>query len=171
MQKNIASQKVLVFAWDTANNTAKSGDAANITAKISKDCGAAASTDDTNPTELDATNFPGIYYFNLTQTETNADMILIQAVSSTSRVAILPVIIFTTIDLKTEYSEPAQDSPAATTTGVVRLNYLYKAWRNKKIQTSTTFKLYDDSGVTVDQKATVSDDGSDFTFGEIITGP
>jgi tryptophanyl-tRNA synthetase len=42
MFKNVASQKMVIYAWDTVNRVAKTGDAANITAQISKDCGAAA---------------------------------------------------------------------------------------------------------------------------------
>ena len=53
MQKNIASQKWVVFAFDETNNTAKTGDAANITAEISADGGAGGGNlTDTTPTEL-----------------------------------------------------------------------------------------------------------------------
>lgn len=95
MYKNVASQKIAVFAWDTDNETEKTGDAANITAQISKDGGATAATDDTNPTELDATDAPGVYIFDMTQAETNADMITLFAKSSTSNIKIEPVIIYT----------------------------------------------------------------------------
>lgn len=170
MQKNISSQKLAVYAWDTLNRVAKTGDAANITGKISKDGGASASTNDTNPTELDATDFPGVYIFDLTQAETNADLVILQAKSSTSNISILPVLCYTTLDLKTSQAEPGQGAPAATTSVAEKVNYLYKAWRNKKIQDATTFELYNDAGAVVDQKATVSDDGTDFTFGEIVSG-
>lgn len=69
------------------------------------------------------------------------------------------------------YSEPGQGSPSATTTLAAKINYLYKAWRNKSTQTATTYALYDDAGSTVDQKATVSEDGTTATKGEISTGP
>ena len=69
------------------------------------------------------------------------------------------------------YGEPAQGAPAATTTLAAKINYLYKAWRNKSTQTATTYALYDDAGSTVDHKATVSDDGTTATKGEIVTGP
>lgn len=93
--KNKASQKVAVFAWDTANDTPKTGDAANITAQISKDGGATAATNDTNPTELDATDAPGVYLFDLTQTETNADLVIISPVSSTADIELEPLFIYT----------------------------------------------------------------------------
>jgi hypothetical protein len=95
IEKNVASQKIAIYAHDTSADAAKTGDAGNITAQISLDFGAATATDDTNPTELDATDHPGVYYFNLTQAETNADVIVISAVSSTGNVAIDPIQVFT----------------------------------------------------------------------------
>lgn len=93
--KNIASQKIAVYAHDTAADAPKTGDAANITAQISKDGGTTAATNDANPTELDATDAPGIYLFDMTQAETNADLIVLQADSSTADISIEPVIIYT----------------------------------------------------------------------------
>jgi len=69
------------------------------------------------------------------------------------------------------YAEPGQGTPAATTTLAVKINYLYKLMRNKFTQTSTTQNFYADDASTVDHKATVSDDGSTFTRGEIASGP
>jgi len=84
--KNKASQKIGVFAYDEVVGAAKTGDAANITGQISKDYGSAAATNDTNPTEHDATNFPGLYVFDITQTESNCDVISLKAKSSTANV-------------------------------------------------------------------------------------
>lgn len=69
------------------------------------------------------------------------------------------------------FAEPGQGAPAASATLAQKINYLYKAFRNKFTQTSTAFKLYADDGTTVDQKSTVSDDGTTFTRGEIESGP
>lgn len=69
------------------------------------------------------------------------------------------------------YAEPGQGAPAATTSIAAKINYLYKAWRNKTEQTATTLSIYDDAGTTVDQKSTVSDDATTATKGEIISGP
>lgn len=95
MFKNVASQKVAVFAWDNAAGSAKTGDASNISAQISKDGAATSATDDVNPTELDATDAPGIYIFDMLQTETNADLVVIAPVSSTSDIVLRPIIIYT----------------------------------------------------------------------------
>lgn len=69
------------------------------------------------------------------------------------------------------FAEPGQGAPAATTTLAAKIGYLFKAWRNKKDQTSSTYQLYADDASTVDQKATVSDDGTTTTIGEVATGP
>ena len=72
MLRNVASQKWRVYAWDTTTGQAKTGDAANISARITKDDGSPAATNDAAPTEVDATNEKGYYYFDLTQAETSA---------------------------------------------------------------------------------------------------
>ena len=95
MFKNVASQKVAVFAWDNAAGSAKTGDKVQISAEISKDGGASAATNDAEPTELDATDHPGIYIFDMIQAETNADLIVITPVSSTTDIVLRPVIIYT----------------------------------------------------------------------------
>lgn len=68
-------------------------------------------------------------------------------------------------------AEPGQGAPAASTTILAKIDYLYKAWRNKHTQTATTYSLMADDTTTVDQKATVSDDATTFSRGEIATGP
>ena len=73
MQKNVAGQQWIVFAFDLTDNTPLTGDAANITGNLRLDGGAANAIDDTNPTELE----DGYYVFDITQAESNGDMILI----------------------------------------------------------------------------------------------
>jgi hypothetical protein len=69
------------------------------------------------------------------------------------------------------YAEPAQGAPAATATLVSKIGFLYKAWRNRFTQTSTTYSLYNDDAITVDHKSTVSDDATTFDRTEVATGP
>jgi hypothetical protein len=69
------------------------------------------------------------------------------------------------------YAEPGQGAPAATATLATKLGYLYKAWRNKKTQSSSELKLFADDASTVDQKSSVADDGSTLTSGEVASGP
>lgn len=89
MQKNTSSQKIALFAFTIATGAAKTGDAANLTAYVSKDFGAVTVLGDTSATEMDATNAPGWYLFDLTQAETNGDALLFTAKSSTSGVSVV----------------------------------------------------------------------------------
>src|SRR5690242_1229545 len=69
------------------------------------------------------------------------------------------------------YAEPGQGAPAATTTLVAKIGYLYKACRNKSTQTASQYSLFADDATTVDQKATFADDATTATRGEVATGP
>lgn len=95
MFKNVASQKAWFFAYDSATNLPKAGDAANITAYVSKDYGTVTVLADTSATEADATNAKGWYLFDLAQAETNADTLLLSAKSSTSGIVVLGGLIYT----------------------------------------------------------------------------
>lgn len=66
--------------------------------------------------------------------------------------------------------EPGQGAPPVNPDTVTKIDYLYKAFRNKITQTATEFSVYADDGATVDHKATVSDDGTTYTRGELATG-
>jgi len=95
MYKNIAGQFVDVYAYDTGNSVYKTGDAAQITAYIELDNGGGGATNDTNPTEVDSTNQPGLYRFALTQGESNGDMVNVTPKSSTGSIIVSPVVIYT----------------------------------------------------------------------------
>lgn len=69
------------------------------------------------------------------------------------------------------YTEPGQGAPGVTVTLAQKIGYLYKAWRNLNKQTASGQTLYSDDGVTVDQKATISDDGTTFQKSKIVSGP
>ena len=91
MQKNVASQKWIVFAFqdDGGTNPGEpvTGDAANITANLRIDGGAANAVDDVNPTELE----DGYYVFDITAAESNGDLILIAPASATANVNVIGV--------------------------------------------------------------------------------
>jgi len=87
MQKNVASQKWIVYAFDETDNTPKTGDAANITGNLRIDGGAANAIDDTNPTELE----DGYYVFDITQAESNGNLILNCPESSTANIQVIGV--------------------------------------------------------------------------------
>lgn len=88
MQKNTAGQKWVVYAWDTTDDSPKTGDADNITADLQIDDGEATALHDTNPTELG----DGYYAFDLTQAETNGDLLLLVPVSLTANIQVGTVI-------------------------------------------------------------------------------
>jgi hypothetical protein len=68
-------------------------------------------------------------------------------------------------------SEPGQGAPPVSATWLEKIDYLYKAWRNKKTQTATEQNIFADNTTTVDQKASVSSDGTTVTVGEMGSGP
>jgi hypothetical protein len=93
MQKNVAGQKWVVYAWDTTTLAPKTGDASNITANLRIDGGGANAVDDTNPSELE----DGYYVFDISQAESNGDMLLICPASSTANIQVrgVPETVFT----------------------------------------------------------------------------
>lgn len=95
--KNKASQKIAVFAVD-GTGAAKTGDSANISATISKDGDTTPDAlDDAHPDEIGG----GVYAFNLLQAETNADLVVVIATSTTSGVVLRPVIVYTEPETRT----------------------------------------------------------------------
>jgi phage baseplate assembly protein W len=66
--------------------------------------------------------------------------------------------------------EPGQGAPPVNPDAMTKLDYLYKFMRNKILTSATEVKVYNDAGDTIDQKSTISDDGTDFTRGEFGTG-
>jgi hypothetical protein len=78
-------------AWDTINNVYKTGDAGNHTLRWIKDGTAAAPSG--SPSEVDATNAPGVYKLSLTATETDCNLGVLVGKSSTTGVSIMPVMV------------------------------------------------------------------------------
>jgi hypothetical protein len=69
------------------------------------------------------------------------------------------------------YTEPGQGAPGVNISLAAKIGYLYKAFRNRITQTSTTLSIYADDAVTVDHKSATTDDGVTYSRGEISTGP
>jgi len=107
--KNVAGQKITVYAWNTATNLPATGEAANITAQISKDGGASAATDDVNPTELDATNHKGKYIFDMAQAETNVDVLDLDPACSTTGIELHAYTIYTHDETKIDAVKAVTD--------------------------------------------------------------
>ncbi len=91
MQKNTAG-KWIVFAFGSPTHATLAGkpitgDAANITANVRLDGGAANAVDDTNPSELE----DGYYIFDITSAESNADLLSLHPASATADVIVIGV--------------------------------------------------------------------------------
>ncbi len=95
--KNITAQGVFLYAVDTSTAPygPKTGDGANITGSVSLDGGARAALGTTNPTQIDSTNMPGVYWQPLAQAETNGNAYAFSWKSTTSGVFIQPIFGFT----------------------------------------------------------------------------
>jgi hypothetical protein len=93
--KNTGSQGVYIYAYVIATGAADTGDAANITGYYSLDDGAATVFATANPTEVSSTHMAGVYWQPLAQAETNGNAFAYKWASSTSGVAIDPIIGFT----------------------------------------------------------------------------
>ena len=95
MFKNVASQKITLLAINTTTNAPQTGDAANLTFYVTKDDGSVTALTDTSAAELDATNAPGMYSCDVSQSECNADKLMFTGKSSTANVKVVPSIIYT----------------------------------------------------------------------------
>jgi hypothetical protein len=171
MIKNVAGQKVAVFAWDSGAGAPKTGDQNNITAQISLDGGASAATNDVNPEQLDATNHPGVYIFNLLQAETNADMVIITPKSTTSGVVFKPVVAHPTTltPTKSGYLDAAITSRSTLTAQQV-WEYATRTLSSfgtlaADVWTNATRSLTDKAGFTISGSKTKLDDLHDATQG------
>lgn len=118
MQKNVASQKWIVFAFQDEGGTNPgepvTGDALNITANLYLDGSATPNAvDDVNPTELGG----GYYAFDITAAESNAECIVIVPASATANVNVIGV-------PGVVYPTPANfpDLSVSASTGLVNLS-------------------------------------------------
>jgi len=168
MKKNVASQKWTVFAFDVTTGLPKTGDAANITGNLRLD-GTQNAIDDTNPTELER----GYYQFDITQAESNADYIVMCAVSSTANIQVVgcPGALYTDpvyYQLNNSITELSAGAPSATPTIFQAIMLLYMAIRNVRTSTDSLITIKNDAGTAI-CKASLSDDGTTFTKGELVT--
>lgn len=133
--------------------------------------------------EVDATNAPGLYRLDIPDASCAAgsgDSLVVTLKGATGMVQVSTEVQLSSNTPQTgdayaaltgAQAEPGQGAPAVNASPLSKIAYLFKAWRNKKTQTATTFSLFADDATTVDQKAAVSDDGTTFSSGEVATGP
>jgi len=168
--KNKASQKLAVEAIDTSDGTMKTGDAGNITAQISKDGGGNAATNDANPTELDNTNHPGVYIFDMLQAETNADLVVLTASSATGNISLGEPLSILTQDMPEEIAN-VELAGIPTTVSSLRemMQYIFELFRNKVTMNKDTGveTLYKEDASTGLGARTHTDDGTTWTKPEM----
>lgn len=75
------------------------------------------------------------------------------------------------IVLNSSRAEPAQGIPPVNPTILVKMDYLYKSWRNKKNNDGSTTNLFNDDTTTVDHKQTTTSSGGTVTKTEWVSGP
>jgi hypothetical protein len=80
---------VTVICWDLTNNTYKTGDSAHFTIRAVGD-GTEFTPSSPTPTEIDATNMPGVYSVALTAAENNYSTVTVGGKTSTENCIILP---------------------------------------------------------------------------------
>ncbi len=95
MQRNTAGQTITLYAFTPADGLPATGDSANITFYVKKDGGAVTALTDTVVSEDHATNSPGMYTADVSQSESNGDYLVFSGKSSTSGVVVVPQPVYT----------------------------------------------------------------------------
>lgn len=167
-EKNV-SITVTTQAWDTANNTRKTGDAANITAEISQE-GAKMVAADNSVTEILRVDnsASGRYKLTLTADEMDADDVRISFWSSTADIEVEDVHIVTQ-ELEVEIPEPTAGAPSATPTRRGILALLWAKLTNKQYQANDELTVYNSAGTAIMKQQVSSDDTT--TTKERFTAP
>jgi hypothetical protein len=99
-ERNVANQKLVVFAFDIVTGLGKTGDAGNLTLYMKELGGSVVQVTDTSATELSSTNAPGYYEFDLANTELDTAYTYFFPKSSTvspNNVGVTPVRPFFTV--------------------------------------------------------------------------
>lgn len=91
MATRAISMTLQFVAWDTSANAGKTGDSANFTMRWVKDGTSAAPTN--SPTQVDATNAPGVYSLTITATEADCNIGTLCGKSATANISIIPITI------------------------------------------------------------------------------
>lgn len=82
------------YVWNISNNQPVTGDAANITVRVSKD-GGALTTASGSVTEVDSTHAPGMYRIVLTASEMDANAVSVYPRSTTANVRCMSATFYT----------------------------------------------------------------------------
>ena len=151
------------YAYDTANNTGKTGDSANFTLRLVKDGGAAAApTNAASISEPDSTNMPGVYEIVLTAEEMAANFVTLHGKSSTANIILQPLFIIT----NDTFAYTGITAGASTSFGNI-IKRIASIFGGKKVKSTSgtatiiSHKDYDTVGTT---EATETIDGNNITW-------
>lgn len=167
------------FLWSTnASDGTSITRATNGTVSVYKDNGVTQTTVGVTDTE-DFDGLVGVHACSIATTDAfyvpGADYAVVLSAATIDGKVVNAVIGMFSIENRaltlSTYAQPGQGAPPATTSLVVMISYLYKAWRNRVTQDTTSYKLYGDDATTVHQKAAVGDAGGTFDKGEVASGP
>ena len=86
--KNKRGQKIVFYAYNAKTLKPVTRDAKNIVGHLSKDTKVTKPIVEEYPTELNVASHSGVYFYNLTQEETDAELIIFSAKSVTPDVVI-----------------------------------------------------------------------------------
>lgn len=143
------SLTIQYIAWDTVNNVPKTGDASNHTLRWVKDGTAAAPTN--SPSEVDATNAPGVYKLTLTASETQCWVGTLCGKSSSSGVVIMPI----TLTFERLPTAAPGDTNGLPIIGVAPLTNLDAKISEVKAQTDKLQFVGTDVKATLDNEAVI----------------
>lgn len=185
LQKNVAAELMFPMVDSASPASFKSGLTVTDTGYYKDGAGSwTVLTITDTVTEIGTT---GMYTLELTAGEMDHDLIMIKMsgsgaadsaiiIRTTPTVANVLQVSGGTTDIanavwSATLSLPGQVAPSNTPSASGALTWMYKLSRNKTTSTSTLVSVFDDAGTTVDNKATVSDNGTTFTREEFGAGP
>lgn len=88
-----------------------------------------------------------------------------------SRATPADVLVQANAALDTTFSLPAQMAPPGIASIRQGIAFLYKAWRNRTVQTNNEYRVYSEDGGSIDQKASVSANANQVDRAKVGSGP
>lgn len=161
LYKNVGSQSIAVFVYKASDGTPFTGAASTITLKVSKDKASGATLNQNSGHPIgnpDGTNGladgSGIYFANLDQDETNADLLIFYGTCSTSGYVVEPIAMNTVASGTTLFDGVSAAMPAAGTalaslTFRERLMELTQRFLGETEFDGTYIRIKDNSGTDI----------------------
>lgn len=157
LYKNVGSQSIAVFVYKASDGTPFTGATSAVTLKVSKDKAAGAALDgNSNSGQANSSlgDGSGIYFFNCSQDDTNADLLTFYGVCSTSGYVVEPIVMNTVASGTTLFDGVSAAMPAAGTalaslTFRERLMELTQRFLGETEFDGTYIRIKDNSGTDI----------------------